>query len=114
MHWHALGAARAADAAARLPFRILHAGRAHRAGSVARAHLAALRRWPRELSIDDAGVTLRVADGQRTAFFEMANRALRGEGLIVAWRDEIYPLHSLDDETLLATFERAASRFWGT
>jgi 8-oxo-dGTP pyrophosphatase MutT (NUDIX family) len=42
------------------------------------------------------------------------NAALREQGLVVAWRDETFPL--FDPETLapLARFERASSRFWGT
>jgi 8-oxo-dGTP pyrophosphatase MutT (NUDIX family) len=114
MSWHALGAARAADPLARLPFVVLHGGRAHRVGSVARAHVPALRRWPQALHIDAERITLMVLPATRTAFFADANARLRSDGLIVAWRDETYPVHSLSDGTLLATLERAASRFWGT
>lgn len=112
--WFALAAARARDDTARLPLHILHEGRAHRAGSVARAHLAALRHWPHGLRIDDERITLLLPPAARDDFFAEANQRLRGEGLIVAWRNETYPLHSLDNGALLATFERAASRFWGT
>ncbi|MBK7119091.1 MAG: NUDIX domain-containing protein [Comamonadaceae bacterium] len=40
-------------------------------------------------------------------------RALRAQGLIVAWRDEPYGVWD-DQEVSHATIERAASRFWGT
>ena len=113
--WPAIAAAQAADGAARLPFHVAHGGRPRPAGSVARAHLPALARWADALHIDPAaGVTLRLPADARTAFFAEANAALQADGLIVAWRDETYPVLALDDGTLLATFERAASRFWGT
>lgn len=112
--WHAIGAARARDPIARVPFMVLHGGQPHPAGSVARAHLPALRRWPQALRIDPERVTLTLPPAARTDFFVDTNRRLRDDGLIRAWRDETYPLHSLADGTLLATFERAASRFWGT
>ena len=112
--WHALSAARARDPIARVPFMVLHGGQPHPAGSVARAHLPALRRWPHALRIDPERVTLTLPPAARTDFFTEANRQLRDDGLIRAWRDETYPLHSLADGTLLATIERAASRFWGS
>ena len=113
-HWHALTAAQARDPIARVPLLILHGGEPHPAGSVARAHLPALRRWPQALRIDPERVTLTLPPAARTDFFTEANRQLRDDGLIRAWRDETYPLHSLADGTLLATIERAASRFWGS
>jgi len=114
MHWRALTAARARDPIARVPFMVLHGGQPHPAGSVSRAHVPALRRWPQALRIDPERVTLTLPPAARTDFFTEANRVLRDEGLIRAWRDETYPLHSLADGTLLATVERAASRFWGS
>lgn len=107
----------------RLPFLVDDGAAAPRlAGSVARSHRPALARWTAELRLDDAGVTLRVPAAQRDAFFAEANAALHAEGLIVAWRDETYPVLALPADgrspdpqaDLLATFERAASRFWGT
>lgn len=108
MSWPAVTAARAQDAAARLPFVV--AGRA--LGSVSRAHLEALRAWPAHLAIDDAGVTL-IAEDRDGALAEM-HAGLRAQGLIRAWRDESFPLY--DPVTLepLALMERAAARFWGT
>lgn len=116
-HWHALDAAQQ-RAVPRVPFCIMDDTAAGpqlvEAGSVARAHLPALARWPEALRIDDQGVTLTCAAAERDAFFAQANAALHLAGLIVAWRDEVYPVMALADHTLLATFERAASRFWGT
>lgn len=111
--WPAIAAARAATAP-RVPFLVVDRGAALRAGSVARAHLQALARWPQALRVDDAGVTLLLPAPERGAFFAQANLRLRDAGLIVAWRDETYPVLAEADGRLLATFERAASRFWGT
>lgn len=113
--WPAIAAAQAADARARLPFHILDAGIARQVGSVARLHLPALARWPGALQQDGTAITLRLPADERTGFFADCNRRLRDDGLIVAWRDETYPVLALDgSRALLATFERAASRFWGT
>ena len=113
--WPALLAATARDAAARLPFFILHEGRSLPCGSVARGHLGALRRWPQHLHVGDSRVTLLSKPVERVPVLDGINAALREEGLIVAWRDERYPVHALTDgHPLLASFERAASRFWGT
>jgi 8-oxo-dGTP pyrophosphatase MutT (NUDIX family) len=112
--WPAIALARAARAGARVPFFVVDGGAAMRAGSVARAQLGALARWPEALRVDDAEVTLLLPAAERNAFFADANRALRDAGLIVAWRDETYPLLAESDGRLLATVERAASRFWGT
>jgi hypothetical protein len=59
-------------------------------------------------------VTLHCPAPERVQFFAEVNHRLRADGLIVAWRDETYGVHALDSGHLLATFERAASRFWGT
>ncbi len=113
--WPAIAAARARDPTARVPFAIAGSrGAASIVGSVARAHLPALARWPEALRIDDHGVTLSVPAPERTPFLAEANAALREAGLIVAWRDETYPVLGLQTHRLLATVERAASRFWGT
>lgn len=112
--WPALAAAQTRDAGARVPFFVDDAGQALRTGSVARAHLPALARWPGALRIDAAGVTLTLPAAEREPFFAEANARLRDQGLIVAWRDETYPVLAQDTQALLATFERAASRFWGT
>jgi 8-oxo-dGTP pyrophosphatase MutT (NUDIX family) len=83
-------------------------------GSVDQAHLGALSIWPAALSIETHGVTLRLPVGERDDWLREANAALRSAGLIRAWRDEPFPLLSPSDERVLATMERAATRFWGT
>lgn len=113
MHWPSIRAAQSRQIP-RVPFRVLHAQQQLATGSVAEAHLPALARWPEALRVDGHGVLLTVPAADRGAFFEQANRALREAGLIVAWRDETYPVLALESKQLLATFERAASRFWGT
>jgi 8-oxo-dGTP pyrophosphatase MutT (NUDIX family) len=112
--WPAIDDARRADASARVPLRIQHAGRPRLAGSVARAHLPALARWRPALVVGAEGVALHCPAPERVDFFAEVNQRLRADGLIVAWRDETYAVPALDDGMLLATFERAASRFWGT
>jgi 8-oxo-dGTP pyrophosphatase MutT (NUDIX family) len=107
--WHALAAATRA-VVPRVPFRL--AGR--EVGSVAQAHLPALRDFADLLVVDDDQVALRgeVADAEPA--LARINARLRRLGLVVAWRDETYPV--VDPRTLepLTRFERAASRFWGT
>jgi 8-oxo-dGTP pyrophosphatase MutT (NUDIX family) len=106
--WTALAAARARDPAARVPFMV--AGRA--VGTVARAHLGALRAYPEALGVDQNGVTLIAVD--RDAALARIHAALRAQGLIAAWRDEIVPLLDPGTREPLALMERAAARFWGT
>lgn len=123
--WPALAQARLSRLP-RLPFRLLDGGRPRSVGSVAQAHLPALAALPgagAALHIDDHGaVTLTVPAAARDAFFAEANARLHGQGLIVAWRDETYPVLALPadgsapdpEHDLLASIERAAARFWGT
>jgi 8-oxo-dGTP pyrophosphatase MutT (NUDIX family) len=108
--WPALAAATAHDATARLP--LVVAGR--RVGSVARAHLPALAAWPQWLRIGGDAVAIDGDPAALTQQLAVVHAALRDSGLIVAWRDEPFPL--FDPATLqpLATIERAACRFWGT
>ena len=113
--WPAVNAVQARDAGARLPLHILDQGRPVPVGSVARAHLPALAGWADALQISDQAVTLRLPAAERNAFFDAANRQLHQAGLLRAWRDETYPvLAATGQGPLLATFERAAARFWGT
>ena len=112
--WPALGDARRTQIGARVPFWVADAGQDWAAGSVARTHLPALARWPQALRVDPDGVTLTLPATERDAFLAQANRALRDDGLVKAWRDETYPVLAHADGRLLATLERAASRFWGT
>ena len=119
--WPAIAAAQHCSVA-RVPFFVLDDHLPLHTGSVARHHLEALARWPEALRVDDSGVTLTLPVAERSAFFAQANRHLRELALITAWRDETYPVMSLASAAgrsrqapqLLATFERAASRFWGT
>jgi 8-oxo-dGTP pyrophosphatase MutT (NUDIX family) len=113
MAWPSVEAARR-SVVPRVPFLVQDGPLTLAAGSVARIHLDALARWPEALRVDDGGVTLTLAAPERDAFFAQANTALREADLIVAWRNETYPVRALESRRLLATFERAASRFWGT
>jgi 8-oxo-dGTP pyrophosphatase MutT (NUDIX family) len=112
--WPAIAAALAGDGGTRVPFCVQDGAWAVPAGSVARSHLQVLARWPEALRVDEAAVTLTLPAAERTPFFTQANARLRADGLITAWRDETFALPALDDGHLLATLERAASRFWGT
>lgn len=104
--WHALAEAARAEVA-RVPFRLGDVA----VGSVAAAHLPALRGFA-ELQVTDDGVALLAADPDAT--FTRLNASLREQGLIVAWRDETYPVPHPATRVPLARFERASSRFWGT
>jgi 8-oxo-dGTP pyrophosphatase MutT (NUDIX family) len=108
--WPALRAARTSVTGARVPFRVNGVP----VGSVARGHLEALRAWPALLRVDDEGVAMHGAADALQAALARVNDALREQGLILAWRNEAFPL--LDPATLrrLASMERAAARFWGT
>lgn len=107
--WPALAAARL-RAVPRVPFRL--GSRA--VGSVARAHLGALERFERDLRVTDSQVELTAAAAQRDEILAHLNAQLHADGLIVAWRDEPFPLLDPHTGDVLATFERAATRFWGT
>jgi 8-oxo-dGTP pyrophosphatase MutT (NUDIX family) len=112
--WPALRAARAHDAAARVPFGAEFEGRPVGLGSVARAHLGALRRWPHWLQVTDSGVQLTAAHAAWADALATMNHALRADGLIRAWRDEPFTLFSTTGGALGVAMERAATRFWGT
>ena len=113
--WPALAAARAHDAAKRMPFVVSDAQAPPlQAGSLARTDITALRRWPRWLQVDKQQVTLIAPAAERAAAFATMNRALRDDGLIVAWRDEPFPLFDVNGRALGVSIERAATRFWGT
>ena len=110
MAWSAVVAARAHEPTTRVPFFI--AG--HEAGSVARAHITALQRWPAWLRAEADRVELIAADAARDDALATINHTLRSEGRVLAWRDETYAIVSLRTGERLARTERAASRFWGT
>lgn len=85
-----------------------------RVGSVATAYVPALQRWPQWVAQDARGLHLTAAPASRDAVLAEMNTRLHGDGLIVAWRDETFPLYEPASGAVLATFERAATRFWGT
>jgi 8-oxo-dGTP pyrophosphatase MutT (NUDIX family) len=64
--------------------------------------------------VSDAHVQLLCTAAERQSVLAQINEALRDDGLIKAWRNETYPVACLASGECLATFERAASRFWGT
>jgi len=83
-------------------------------GSVARAHLPVLRGWPRRLRQHGGAIELAAAAHELDATLAEINQALRGQGLIRAWRDEPFALLDPASGAALAAIERAACRFWGT
>lgn len=91
-----------------------------RVGSVACAHVPRLAAWQQWLAVDAAAgepvtqVHLQAPAAARDAALATMNAALREEGLIRAWRDEPFSLFNPHDGCVLATFERASARFWGT
>jgi 8-oxo-dGTP pyrophosphatase MutT (NUDIX family) len=108
--WSALAAARAHDPATRVPFVIDGCT----VGSVARAHLGALAAWPQVLAVDVAAVTLQVPAAARDATLAEVNAALRHQGLVRGWRDEIFAIVDPASAQPFARIERASARFWGT
>lgn len=91
-----------------------------RVGSVAAAHLPRLAAWRHWIDVGEAAdtphpqVRLVAARAARDEALATMNAALRDEGLIRAWRDEPFSLFDPQDGRVLATFERASARFWGT
>jgi 8-oxo-dGTP pyrophosphatase MutT (NUDIX family) len=115
MAWPAMAAASRHDPATRAPFFVAQAGAAPLAvGSVAHAHLRALTRWPQWLHVEPHGVTLHCARAARAGAMATMHDTLRSEGLIVAWRDEAFPLFTVQGEPVGFSIERAATRFWGS
>ena len=116
--WPAIALARACDGPARVPFLLMDED-GPVLGSVAVDHLDALREWPDAFHrIDAAGgapraLALRLPAPGRDARLAQVHERLRARGLIVAWRDEPYPLRDRGGGEH-GTIERAASRFWGT
>ena len=91
-----------------------------RVGSVAEAHLQRLSAWRQWIAVDEAATTphphvqLLAPRASRDEALAAMNAALRDEGFIRAWRDEPFSLLDPQDGRVLATFERASARFWGT
>ena len=115
--WPAIALARACDGPPRVPF-VLMDEQGPVLGSVAIAHLDALRAWP------DAFQPIASPDGSpralalclpapgRNARLAQIHAQLHAQGLIVGWRDEPYPLRDRAGG-VHGVIERAASRFWG-
>ena len=119
--WPAIALARACDGPARVPFVLAdddRGGQGPVLGSVAVAHLEALRAWPDAFNVlasaDGAprALALRLPAPVRDARLAQIHARLHSDGLIVGWRDEPYPLRDRDGGEH-GTIERAASRFWG-
>ena len=104
--------ARRRDGPPRLPF-VLADAPGVVLGSVARVHLARLRGFADAFVETPHGLALRLPPDERDGRLAEIHEALRDEGLIVAWRDEPYPLRDVAGGEH-ASIERAASRFWGT
>jgi 8-oxo-dGTP pyrophosphatase MutT (NUDIX family) len=114
-----LAAARA-QSVPRVPFLV----EGEHVGSVASAHVPRLAAWRQWIAADASGgeppaqvqvqVQLHAPRATRDAALATMNAALREEGLIRAWRDEPFSLFDPADGRVLATFERASTRFWGT
>jgi len=116
--WPAIALARACAGPARLPF-LLDDDVGPVLGSVAIAHLEALREWPDAFALrtnpdgTPRALVLRLPAGERDARLARVHARLRERGLIVGWRDEPYPLRDRAGGEH-GVIERAASRFWGT
>ncbi|BAL93626.1 NUDIX hydrolase [Rubrivivax gelatinosus] len=106
--WYALGAAMRADLR-RVPFVVGDLV----VGAVAAGELDALSAFD-ELQVHEDGVVLAVAPDERDAALARINAALRDAGRLRGWRDEPFPLYDPATLTVLAHFERAAARYWGT
>ncbi len=116
--WPAIALARACGGPPRIPFLLLDDD-GPVLGSVAVPHLEALREWPDAFALRAApdgaprALVLRLPAPARDARLAQVHARLRERGLIVAWRDEPYPLRDRDGGEH-GVIERAASRFWGT
>lgn len=108
--WPAVAAAQAHAPERRVPFVV----NGRPVGSVARAHLQALRDAPPPFAVDAESVRCDANAATLSTVLAARNAALRATGLILAWRDEPFPLLDPATQQPLATIERAACRFWGT
>ena len=109
LRWHALAEARKQQR----PRRAFVVDGEH-VGSVDEAHLAALQPWSRWVEVREQAVVLTAGAAEREAVFAEVNARLHEQGLIRAWRDEPFPLLSPTSGRVMAVFERASARFWGT
>lgn len=114
----ALDAARHPPATPRLP---LWLGRCE-VGSVAPEVLAALRSAGPWLALEHGALVSSLSGQALDAALAQTHDALRAQGLITGWRDEILPvvdprlrpIDALFARPPLAGIERAAARLWGT
>lgn len=81
-------------------------------GSVALAHLPALAGFGEVLEVDPDRVVLRERRDREHWLAEI-NQALREQGLVRAWRDEIFAVVEPQTQRVITRIERAACRFWG-
>lgn len=108
--WSALAEAAAGPDRPRRPWRIDGVV----VGSVAEHDLPALAPFDDVVQVAADHVALTAPAAQRDDALARLNVSLREAGHIRAWREEIYPITSLDGARVLGTLERAAARFWGT
>lgn len=85
-------------------------------GSVAEIHLPALAAWPQWVQVgpDPDRVTLTPRGDDLSQALAVMNTQLRQQGLIAAWRDELFSLWDPSVDQVMACMERASARFWGT
>lgn len=111
LDWPALKVAQLGPLEPRVPFVIAGVS----VGSVARSQLPLLRSLgSAALAVEDQAVRLLAEPVARDAELAALNKGLREAGAILAWREEPYAVVDPTTGTRLASFERAASRFWGT
>src|SRR5579862_4066764 len=117
--WPALHLARECNGLPRVPFLLPATTSAAEfvLGSVAIAHVDALRAWPDafDIALDPAtgsprAVSLRLPAEVRDARLAAIHERLHAAGLIRGWRGEPYPLRDRQGGEH-GTIERAASRF---
>lgn len=95
-----------------LPFYVHH----HALGWLRPSFADLLRRWPHVFEVSDAYVTLRATPDTvhgRTAALAEVGRALRDEGVIRGWRDELVSVSHHYAAPAMLRIERAATRHFG-
>jgi len=99
-----------------LPFRVAGV----RVGCVKHDFAGTLARWPEVFAVDDAGVRLApaldasgVPAEERTRAVAGVLHALRDDGLIDGWRNELYPVNRRWTEPPFLLIERAAVPLFG-
>lgn len=75
-----------------------------------------LAAWPEVFAVDDTALVLSpdlATAAQRSAAVATVLAALRDEGLMSGWRDELYPVFANPDDPPLLSIERAAAVLFG-